>query len=130
VRNSGNTTTGKLDWVTILIYLFLVFFGGLTSMLLFYTRSMQVFLTSRKSTVCSFLWIAAALVIASVIMLLDTRLFYAFSEIFYGFTIFLLILVLVAGKEVNGQRCWFELGGLRIQPAEFAKVSTCFYLLG
>lgn len=74
------------------------------------------------------IWIGAAFVIALVIMLLDTRLFYAFSEIFYGFTILLLLLVLVLGKEVNGQRAWFELGKLKIQPAEFAKVATVLLL--
>jgi len=128
VRNSGNTTTGKLDWVTILIYLFLVFFGWINIYAAVYNEEHASIFDFSQKYGMQLLWIAAALVIASVIMLLDTRLFYAFSEIFYGFTIFLLILVLVAGKEVNGQRCWFELGGLRIQPAEFAKVSTVLLL--
>jgi len=128
VRNSGNTTTGKLDWVTILIYLFLVFFGWVNIYAAVYNEEHASIFDFSQKYGMQLLWIAAALVIASVIMLLDTRLFYAFSEIFYGFTIFLLILVLVAGKEVNGQRCWFELGGLRIQPAEFAKVSTVLLL--
>lgn len=128
MRNSGNTTTGKLDWVTILIYLFLVFFGWINIYAAVYNEEHASIFDFSQKYGMQLLWIAAALVIASVIMLLDTRLFYAFSEIFYGFTIFLLILVLVAGKEVNGQRCWFELGGLRIQPAEFAKVSTVLLL--
>lgn len=128
MRNSGNTTTGKLDWVTILIYLFLVFFGWVNIYAAVYNEEHASIFDFSQKYGMQLLWIAAALVIASVIMLLDTRLFYAFSEIFYGFTIFLLILVLVAGKEVNGQRCWFELGGLRIQPAEFAKVSTVLLL--
>ena len=36
----------------------------------------------------------------------------------------LLASVLVFGREVNGARSWFELGGIRIQPAEFAKFAT------
>ena len=110
MRNSGNTTTGKLDWVTILIYLFLVFFGWVNIYAAVYNEEHASIFDFSQKYGMQLLWIAAALVIASVIMLLDTRLFYAFSEIFYGFTIFLLILVLVAGKEVNGQRCWFEVG--------------------
>ncbi|WP_320054152.1 rod shape-determining protein RodA [uncultured Acetobacteroides sp.] len=130
MRNSStaNTTTGKLDWTTILIYLFLVFFGWLNIYAAVYNEAHANIFDISQRYGMQMIWIVAAFTIAAVIMLLDTRLFYAFSEIFYGITIVLLLLVLVAGKEVNGQRCWFELGGLRIQPAEFAKVSTVLLL--
>jgi Bacterial cell division membrane protein len=128
VRNSGNTVTGKLDWVTVLIYLFLVFFGWLNIYAAVYNEHHASIFDFSQKYGMQLLWISAAFVIAFVIMLVDLRMFYAFSEIFYGFTLLLLMLVLVAGKEVNGQRCWFELGGLRIQPAEFAKVATVLML--
>lgn len=124
----NNTITGKLDWTTIFIYLFLVFFGWLNIYAaVFNEEHASIFDVTQKYGV-QMIWIGAAFVIALVIMLLDTRLFYAFSEIFYGFTILLLLLVLVLGKEVNGQRAWFELGSLKIQPAEFAKVATVLLL--
>lgn len=128
MRNSGSTATGKLDWITVLIYLFLVFFGWLNIYAAVYNEAHASIFDFSQKYGMQLIWISAAFIIASVIMLLDTRMFYAFSEIFYGFTLLLLILVLVAGKEVNGQRCWFELGGLRIQPAEFAKVATVLML--
>lgn len=126
--NNGTTTTGKLDWITLLIYLFLVFFGWVNIYAAVYNEEHASIFDMSQRYGSQFIWIAAAFVIAAVIMLLDTRMYYAFSEIFYGFTILLLILVLVIGKEVNGQRCWFELGGLKVQPAEFAKVSTVLLL--
>lgn len=128
MRNSGSTATGKLDWVTVLIYLFLVFFGWLNIYAAVYNEAHTSIFDFSQKYGMQLIWISAAFIIASIIMLLDTRMFYAFSEIFYGFTLLLLMLVLVAGKEVNGQRCWFELGGLRIQPAEFAKVATVLML--
>ena len=33
--------------------------------------------------------------------------------------------VLVFGVESHGARSWFEIGGIRIQPAEFGKFATC-----
>ena len=36
-----------------------------------------------------------------------------------------LIGVLFLGIEVNGAKSWYDLGFLRIQPAEFAKFATC-----
>ncbi|MBF4160321.1 rod shape-determining protein RodA [Nocardioides acrostichi] len=35
-----------------------------------------------------------------------------------------LVLVLVAGSTINGSRSWLMLGGLSIQPAEFAKLAV------
>lgn len=111
-----------------LIYLFLVLFGWVNIYAaVFNEEHASIFDISQRYGM-QLIWIAAAFVIAMVVMLLDTRLFYAFSEIFYGITLLLLVLVLLVGKEVNGQRCWFEFGGLRIQPAEFAKVATVLML--
>ena len=39
-------------------------------------------------------------------------------------------LVLVFGKEINGAKSWFELGGLSLQPSEFAKFATALALAG
>lgn len=41
----------------------------------------------------------------------------------YLFNLFLLVLVLVAGKEVYGAKRWLSLGFITIQPSEFMKLS-------
>ena len=41
---------------------------------------------------------------------------------------FLLLLVLVLGKDINGARSWFELGPFSLQPSEFAKFGTALAL--
>ena len=43
----------------------------------------------------------------------------------YGLTVGRLAAVLVFGVESHGARSWFEIGGIRIQPAEFGKFATC-----
>lgn len=42
----------------------------------------------------------------------------------------LLILVLFIGFKINGARSWFEIGGLNLQPSEFAKFGTALALAG
>ncbi len=42
----------------------------------------------------------------------------------YGLALVLLVLVLIFGKTINGNKSWFYLGGFGIQPSEFAKVAT------
>ena len=39
----------------------------------------------------------------------------------YGISILLLLLVLVAGEEVNGARRWINIAGIQFQPSEIAK---------
>lgn len=70
------------------------------------------------------IWISAAVVLIFIIFLIDSEFYVFFAYIIYGFFIVLLLAVLVFGKEVNGARSWFEIGSLRIQPAEFAKFAT------
>ena len=71
------------------------------------------------------LWIGAAFVLGIFILLTDSKFFTAFSFVIYGLTVGLLAAVLVFGVESHGSRSWFEIGGIRIQPAEFGKFATC-----
>ncbi|WP_297444427.1 putative peptidoglycan glycosyltransferase FtsW [Desulfurobacterium sp.] len=48
----------------------------------------------------------------------------------YGLTVFILISVLILGKEVNGARSWIKIGGVSLQPAEFAKVTLIIFVAG
>jgi rod shape determining protein RodA len=75
-----------------------------------------------------FIWIVATLVIAVFVVTIDNRFYLFFSWVIYGATIFLLILVLIFGKEINGAKSWFEFAGFSLQPSEFAKFGTTLAL--
>jgi len=71
------------------------------------------------------MWIGAASILAIIILIIESKFYSAFAYPTYLFMIFLLIAVLVLGRDVKGARSWFELGPIRFQPAEFAKFATC-----
>ena len=75
-----------------------------------------------------FIWIAASLVLAIFIVIIDNRFYFFFSWFIYGIIILLLIAVLIFGKDINGARSWFEFGNIGLQPSEFAKFSTALAL--
>jgi rod shape determining protein RodA len=74
------------------------------------------------------IWILAAILIAIIVLSIDTRFYYIFANYLYWLVILILILVLFFGVEVNASKSWIQLGTFRIQPAEFAKFVTALAL--
>lgn len=74
------------------------------------------------------LWIVAAIGIAMVVMLIDSRFYFVFANYIYILLIFILVFVLLFGVEINASKSWFQIGNFRIQPAEFAKFATALAL--
>lgn len=73
-------------------------------------------------------WIGCAILIGTVLLMLDSRIYNVLSYVFYGFMIFLLILTIIIAPEIKGSRSWLVLGPVSLQPAEFAKTATCLAL--
>lgn len=57
-----------------------------------------------------------------VLLFLDTENLVRFPLIIYGLCIFALVLTLIIGKEVLGNKNWIIIGPISIQPSEFVKV--------
>jgi rod shape determining protein RodA len=75
------------------------------------------------------IWIGAALLLAFIILIIDSSFYVIFSWPIYAFVVFSLVLVLFAGVEINGQKSWFIIwGDFRLQPSEFAKFGTALAL--
>jgi rod shape determining protein RodA len=75
-----------------------------------------------------FIWIVASLILSVFITIIDNRFYFFFSWFIYGACMLLLVLVVIIGKEINGARSWFELGGISLQPSELAKFGTALAL--
>ena len=54
----------------------------------------------------------------------DHRWVRILAPLVYVASVIGLVLVLVMGSTINGSRSWIQLGGLSIQPAEFAKLAV------
>jgi rod shape determining protein RodA len=73
-------------------------------------------------------WLGLALIAATVVFLVDYRLWAEISLALHALIILLLVAVLFFGKEVGGNRSWLVAGPLRLQPSELAKWTTCLVL--
>lgn len=74
------------------------------------------------------IWILISLVVAGIIVLMDSKVFTVFAYPVYALMMLLLILVFVYGITVRGDTNWLALGPVRIQPSEFAKFATALAL--
>jgi rod shape determining protein RodA len=115
----------SLDWFTVFIYLLLVIMGWLNIYAAVYSEQHNSILDFEMRYGKQLLWIIAALLIAVVIIFIDTRFYSFFAYVIYAFAILLLVLVLFLGRNVHGARSWIEIAGFHLQPTEFAKVATC-----
>ncbi len=117
--------TGKLDWLTVLIYASMVLLGWLNIYAAVYDESANpgLFDLSLNSG-RQLLFMAASVVIIFFILVVDVRFYEATAYLLYGLMIFLMLLVLAVGKEVGGNKAWLGLGAFGIQPSEFAKFAT------
>ncbi|MAX68954.1 MAG: rod shape-determining protein RodA [Flavobacteriales bacterium] len=120
---------GKIDGITILLYLFLVFFGWINIYASMYNDDIttSIFDLSTKYGK-QLLFIGISLFVAFVILIIDWRFFDTLSFVFYGITIISLISVLFFSEETGGANSWFKIGNFKIQPSEFAKFTTSLAL--
>ncbi|EON75670.1 Rod shape-determining protein RodA [Lunatimonas lonarensis] len=119
----------KLDWPTVGLYALLVMVGWFNIYAAVYDEQQvkSIFdfsINSGKQLV----WIGTAVVLITLILVADYRLFENLSLILYAIFVVILVLTPFIGKEINGQRAWFEIGAFRLQPAEFAKFATALAL--
>ncbi|SHF95716.1 rod shape determining protein RodA [Mariniphaga anaerophila] len=118
----------NIDWLTVFIYLVLVFLGWINIYAAVYDAEHQSIFDISQRYGKQLLWIGAALLIAFAILLIETNFYVFFSYAIYGAVILLLVFVLFAGNEVNNSKSWIAIGGFAIQPAEFGKFATALAL--
>ena len=117
-----------IDWITILIFLLLIFFGWLNIYAAVYNEQNHNIFDLSQRYGKQLIWIIAAIFLAIVVFLIDEKFFFFFSYPIYGLSILSLLVVLLVGKEIHGSRSWFEIGGFNLQPSEFAKIATSLAL--
>ncbi len=118
----------RIDWLTLLIYAILVCFGLVCIYASVFKETHPHIWDTSQNYGKQLIWIGVSSIVGLMILVIDEKFFFAFAYFIYGFSIILLIAVLGFGTTVNGSSSWIEIGGFRMQPAEFAKFGTALAL--
>jgi len=116
---------GKLDWVTVLLYILMVGLGWINIYAAVYDESVkQTIWDLSLNSGRQLIFIGASFVIILAIVVIDMRFYETFAYLFFGIILFVLLLVPFIGKEVGGNKAWIGVGSFGVQPSEFAKFIT------
>jgi len=106
------------------MYLILVFFGWINIYAAVYNEEHKAIFDFSQRYGKQLIWIIAAFVIALIILLIESRFYNFFAMPAYIAMIFLLILAIFISRDIKGAHSWIEIGSFRLQPSEFAKITT------
>lgn len=113
------------DWITLSVYFSLLVIGWFMVFSTVYDEKNPFAFIDITTTIGSqTLWLVISLVAFFSALTLDWKFWNTLAFPIYAITVFLLILVLFLGKEINGAKAWFSFGFFSIQPSEWAKFGT------
>jgi len=128
LRKRKTNIFAGIDWILVLFYIVLVFFGWVN----IYSTTVG----QNDTSIFDFSTLAGkhlqkmifgfALII--IILSIDSKFYERFAGIIYITTLVLLVGLFIFGSNINGATSWYNFGGISLQPSEFAKAGTVLAL--
>ena len=117
-----------MDRVAVVLYLLLVLAGLICVASAGYDDMIDSFFSFKQNHVKQAFWAGMALMVGLFILLLDSRYYHMYAYFAYAgaliFTAGTIVMPEAIAPVTKGAKAWYELGPVRIQPAEFAKIAT------
>lgn len=114
-----------MDWITVMLYGVIVFWGWLNIFSVTYDAlADQSIFDITLNSGRQLIFMGLSILIIMAILIIDMRFYETFAYWIYGLLLILMMLVVVTGHEVGGNKAWLRIGSLGFQPSEFAKFAT------
>ena len=132
IRSSASAPSRNIDWV-LMVAVSLLSVAGLA---VIYSASRTKFAPGAAApygfqfVTRQEIFLIAAVIAMIVVMSFDYEWWKDHGRFLYGVTLMLLVLVILVGAISGGARLSFDLGPVKLQPAEFAKFTVLLTLAG
>lgn len=125
---ANQSVISNVDWLTIFIYVILVFLGWLN----IYSASLPDETTSifdlGQIYGKQILFIGLSIPLIILLLSIDAKFYEKYAVVFYCIGILSLLGLFAFGKSIKGQTNWYQFGGFGLQPSEFVKTATALLL--
>ena len=126
--NLNRANSFQLDWMAVIIFTALVIFGYFNILSASAAGEFTSYFDISKPYGKQLIFIISSLVLIILILSVDAKFYERFASIIYLSSILSLIGLFIFGKQINGAISWYDLGGMTLQPSEFAKFATALAL--
>ncbi|KVV13783.1 rod shape-determining protein RodA [Flavobacterium sp. TAB 87] len=117
----NQSVKNNIDWISVIIYIFLVSLGWL-----------NIYSSSLSSTDGTYekqlIFIVLTIPLIFIVLFVDGKFYEKYASIIYSISLLSLLGLFAFGKTIAGQRCWYAIGSFTLQPSEFAKAATALAL--
>lgn len=128
-RSESGSTFRNLDWITVTIYLIMVFAGMVSIYAACYDFDNASMFAITEFSGKQLRWIGLSGILALVLLLIDSRMYETYAYPVYIFVMLLLLITPFIAHDIKGSRSWITFGSsMSLQPAEFAKFATALAL--
>ncbi len=124
IHNKFVVSFGRLEWSIISVSVILTMIG----IALIYSATASLGVHDKTFVVKQIAWFSLGIVMLTALLIVDYRIFEKYSFWIYLGIIVALIVVWSIGRVTAGSRRWIDLGLMRFQPSEFAKVAVVLAL--
>lgn len=123
------TLLGRLDYILLFLYLTLVIAGWLTIYAASYDVQLEGQLLLEGRIKGQLTWMLVSFITGGAILLVDPSFYRNVAPILYGGLLLLLVATIFLAPDIKGSHSWLIItNSIRLQPAEFAKVTTALML--
>jgi len=114
----------KFDWICIILFLLLVSFGWLNIFSASLSGEVTSYFDLSQPYGKQLVFIIFSFALIVVVFSIEAKFYERFASVIYFASMLSLIGLFIFGKTVSGATSWYAIGGMTIQPSEFAKVAT------
>tara|TARA_R110002049_G_scaffold5422_1_gene37564 strand:+ start:10118 stop:11395 length:1278 start_codon:yes stop_codon:yes gene_type:complete len=114
----------QFDWITIILFFLLVGFGWLNILSASHSGDTIDYFDFSQSYGKQLIFIFLTFGLIIILLAIDAKFYERFSGVIYAVSMLSLVGLFIFGKNVNGATSWYAIGGMTLQPSEFAKAAT------
>ncbi len=114
----------RLDWITIILFMLLVLFGYLNILSASHQGEVTNYFDTDQPFGKQAVFIILTVGLIILTLAIEAKFYERFASIIYIVSILSLVGLFIFGKNVNGATSWYAIGGMTLQPSEFAKFAT------